>query len=348
MKERNLYLDFIKFPMALLVIYAHVPGRPELQLEPESLYYSLLTFICYIPKYLTGIAMRSFFVISGYLFYKNFIKWDFNLFWDKFKKRCRILVPSYFLWITLYVILICVIYHKNPFDYFSEKGMMNVYLGFDNIKTMMTKCYPLLYPMWYVRDLLVAFAISPVLYGLLKKSPLGILLIYILYWLIPIPTEAFFFVGVGIFLALYGNQINRNSLLFSRVNIIISVLAVVLVFFCNLIKCDWIVWHLIDKCGFFSNIITMWAFYLISRNLDNSKFAKFGRCSYFIFAFHPFLIELFLKVHYTRLSLMSVDLTIPYAFLYLLFPIFIYCIGYYIDKTIKKYSPILTRLLCAG
>ena len=334
--------------MALLVIYAHVPGRPELQLEPESLYYSLLTFICYIPNYLTGIAMRSFFVISGYLFYKNFIKWDFNLFWDKFKKRCRILVPSYFLWITLYVILICVIYHKNPFDYFSEKGMMNVYLGFDNIKTMMTKCYPLLYPMWYVRDLLVAFAISPILYWILKISPWGLLAIFLLYVVDElsvnyIPTSAFFFVSVGIFVALY-NQSIVSFVSPPHIRFFIVTTAV-FIFVCCMFGYEW---TSLGGTDYFRSLITMLAVFIITRNMNLSGLTKYGKCSYFIFAFHPFLIEIFLKVHYTRLSIMSVDLTIPYAFLYLLFPVLIFCVGYYIDKAIKSYSPLLTRLLCAS
>lgn len=294
--------------------------------------------------------MRSFFVISGYLFYKNFIKWDFNLFWDKFKKRCRILVPSYFLWITLYVILICVIYHKNPFDFFSEKGMMNVYLGFDNINTMMTKCYPLLYPMWYVRDLLVAFAISPILYWILKMSPWGLLGIFLIGYFCDIPTSAFFFVSVGIFIALYSQGIKSFiSLSFSYISYMnmkhLIITTAIMVFVCSLIGCNWTSF---EGADYFRSLITMFAVYVMTSNLNISNLTKLGRCSYFIFAFHPFLIELFLKVHYTRLSLMSVDLTIPYAIFYLLFPIFIYCIGYYIDKAIKKYSPILTRLLCAG
>lgn len=292
--------------------------------------------------------MRSFFVISGYLFYKSVIrwdKWDINLFWDKLKKRGRIFVPSYLLWITLYVILICVINHKNPFDYFSEKGVMNVYLGFDNIKTMMTKCYPSLYPMWYVRDLLVAFAVSPILYWILKISPWGLLVIFLWGTLCDIPTSAFFFVSVGIFIALYSPGI-KSCISSSYMKHLIITTATI-AFVCSLIGCNWT-----SFCGvdYFKSLITMLAVFILTKDLNVCfpKFAKFGMCNYFIFAFHPFLIECFLKIHYTRLSLMSVDFTIPYAILYLLFPIFIYCIGYYIDKVIKKYSPILTHLLCAS
>lgn len=348
MTKRNLFIDFIKFPMAFLVMYAHVPGRPELHLDSDVCWLTVLSIVCYIPHYLSGIAMRSFFVISGYLFYKNISKWDFKLFWDKLKKRYRILVPSYLLWITLFVIQICVIYHKNPFDYFSEKGLMNVYLGFDNINTMMTKCYPLLYPMWYVRDLLVAFTISPLLYWVLKMSPWGFWGIFLLDVVDEgitncIPTSAFFFVSVGIFVALYGQGI-KSFMSFPYMKLLVVVIAVT-VFACNLLGYNW---TSMGAADYFRSLITMLVFYLMTRNLNFSKFAKFGRCSYFVFAFHPFLIELFLKVHYTRLSLMNVDLTIPYAFLYLIFPVLIYCIGYYVDKAIKSCSPFLSRLLCAS
>lgn len=343
MSNRNLYIDFIKFPMALLVIYAHVPCRPELQLEAESLHYSFLTLVCFIPSYLSGIAMRSFFVISGYLFYKNVVKWDFNLFLDKLKKRYTILLPSYLLWISLFVILICIIYHVNPFVCFSEKGVMNIYLGFDNISTMMTKCYPLLCPMWYVRDLLVAFTISPIMYWVLKMSSWGLWGIFIIYLIFDIPTSAFFFVSVGIFIALYSQTI-KTIISFSIIKILIITTAV-LMFACSLIGYKWITMGGVD---FFRSLITMLAVFILTENMNFSKFIKFGRCSYFVYAFHPFLLEIFLKIHYTRLSLMSIDMKIPYAVLYLLFPVVIYCIGYFFDKLIKKYSPLFSRLLCAS
>lgn len=158
-----------------------------------------------------------------------------------------------------------------------------------------------------------------------------------------IPTSAFFFVSVGIFVALYGYGI-KSFMSFPYMKLLVVVIAVT-VFACNLLGYNW---TSIGGVDYFRSLITMMAFYMMTRNQNFSKFTKFGRCSYFIFAFHPFLIELFLKVHYTRLSLMSVDLTIPYAFLYLLFPIFIYCIGYHMDKAIKSYSPLLSRLLCAS
>lgn len=343
MLKRNLYIDFIKFPMALLVIYAHVPGRPELHLDTDSCYLSILSFICFIPSYLTGIAMRSFFVISGYLFYKNLGVWNHSLFFEKIKKRYKILVPSYILWITLFVILLCVLYHKNPLEFISKRGIMNVYLGFDDINTMMTKCYPLLYPMWYVRDLLVALTISPVLYWILKTSPWGFLSIILFYLFFDIPTSAFFFVSIGIFIALYGQGINSFiSISYLRLLIITTA---VMIFVCSVTSCKW---TFTEWGDLLRSAITMLAIYLLTKDLKTEDISKYGKCSYFIFAFHPFPIEMFLKVHYTKLSIMNVDLTIPYAFVYLLFPVLIYCVGYNFDKFIKGKSSLLTRLLCAS
>ena len=220
---------------------------------------------------------------------------------------------------------------------------MNVYLGFDSLETMWTKCYPSLYPMWYVRDLLVALTVSPILYWVLKLSPWGLLGIFFLYLILDIPTSSFFFVSVGIFVALYG-----KNFLFGISNSYIRffiVTTAVIVFACSMVGYKW---TSMPGADLFRSLITMLAVFMMTRNFDFSRLTKLGKCSYFIFAFHPFLIEVFLKVHYTRLSIMSVDLTIPYAILYLLFPILIYCIGYYMDKAIKNYSPFLSRLLCVS
>lgn len=341
MEKRNPYIDFIKFPLALLVIYVHAPGQPDFHINDTIHLQDLLFWICQSVSFLSNFAVGGFFIISGYLFFRNVNEGNYRQFYKKLKRRYNIYIPSYFLWVTLFILFVCFIYNQRISDYILRVGILNAYLGFDNIHSMFTKCYPVLYTMWYMRDLIVTLTLSPIIYYILRKTPYGMLGIFIIYLIVPIPTSSFFFVSVGVFIAVYEKtlikHLNKKS-----VQIIVFTLALMM-YVDSFINTGWM---LIGGMGLIRSIIIITALYLITSKYVVERYVKYGSCSYFIFAFHPFIIEIYLKVYYTRLSLINLDLTIPYSFLYLLFPVSIYWLGYHLEKYTKK-IPIIGNLLCA-
>lgn len=338
------FIDFIKFPMAFLVVYAHAPGKLTMNYGEQcnTLLLSLQALNNFLV-FLATVSMRGFFVISGFLFFRNIVKWDFEVISKKIKKRCLLYIPSYLLWSTLYVLLVCFLYHKGLFELFNEKGLLNIYVGFDNIDGLQIKTFPYLYPMWYVRDLIITFLISPILYLIIRISPWGLLVIFIFQIFVTIPTSAFFFFSIGIFLALYGTSITP-WLSGKYIKVIVFIITAFWIITKIFRLTEWNVW----EEDFLCSAVTMLAVFLLTKDLQLDYLNKFGKCSYFIFAYHPFFIEVYLKIYYTKLSTLSLDLTLFYELLYLIFPIPIYYVGYYLDKFIKKHSTLLGRYLCAG
>src|SRR5574344_1966684 len=109
MKESNLWnvqskaIDALRFPLIIMVVFIHTPGSPDLwstninwaEMDAMQWYNVLrLLFSIIIPN----IAVPSFFLISGYLFFITFKSWDTSLYKSKVKRRIYTLLIPYFLW----------------------------------------------------------------------------------------------------------------------------------------------------------------------------------------------------------------------------------------------------------
>ena len=85
-------IDSLRFPMAVLVVLIH----------------SYMTGVGLVGKLLydviTRVAVPTFFLISGFLFYKRLEQWKWDVWKIKVKKRVWTLVVPYFVWISLRVV----------------------------------------------------------------------------------------------------------------------------------------------------------------------------------------------------------------------------------------------------
>ena len=108
-------------------------------------------------------CVPAFFILSAYLFYRNF---DFSKIKEKYKSRFFSLVIPYFFWSIFFLIyyeLICLIPNINTlFNNTFELGIRHI---FQNI--VMANCAE---GMWFVRDLIIYSFLSPVIYFIIKKS----------------------------------------------------------------------------------------------------------------------------------------------------------------------------------
>lgn len=179
---------------------------------------------------LTHIAVPTFFFISGFLFFFNFQEWSWEGYKKKMKSRVKTLLRPYFIWnvfaflLELSFMLLGIVIKGDSiegvqalitenswhifYDY-NEWGTTNVnWLG-DNLR--MTG--PFVYPLWFLRDLIVVTILTPIIYYAIKN--LGVFIIGILFmayisriWtLLPgFHITAFFYFTTGAYFAL--NKIN--------------------------------------------------------------------------------------------------------------------------------------------
>ena len=200
-------INFVRFPLAVMVVMLHsyvaVQGFHISQVDYAHLtgtdIYSLVCIT--FSHVLTQVAVPMFFFISGYLFFLGFQKWDWRKYVKKLKRRIRTLLLPYISWNTFQALIIVGIMLLSYFVlgkplnriiiWFEEiGGLFGVYWSNQSsaiVKENMLgwsvlKSYPLLIPMWFIRDLMVTVLLTPLIWWLLKKVPyITFLIITFLY-----------------------------------------------------------------------------------------------------------------------------------------------------------------------
>lgn len=229
-QKYNPVLSMIKFPLAYLVVVLHLglhyhhdfyPNAGILHLTEEFI--NLLEVL--FSKYIVHLAVPTFFVISGYLFFKNVNEFTRSIYWIKIKSRSISVLLPYLFWNLLYLAFLLflktlgVIVHGNDI-----KGIMEFVQENGGYCNMIWSCqelvqknvfgntvisyFPTNAPLWFLRDLYVTMLFSPIIYFLAKKTNIWFIVImgclYYLQWQLPFPgvsITAIFFFSLG---ALFG------------------------------------------------------------------------------------------------------------------------------------------------
>ena len=176
------------------------------------------------------IAVPVFFVISGYLFFRNLVQWNFPIYIKKLKSRfCSLFIP-YIIWNTiplLYIIAGLFIKHYSIFqilDFINIKGglcryffappiLRMIYINWFGQPVMAGE--PINGPLWFLRDLIILVILSPVIYWFVKRLGfyfLSILCFVYISTIIPYHsvTTSIFFFSIGAYFAISGKNIIRE------------------------------------------------------------------------------------------------------------------------------------------
>ena len=181
----------LRFPLVCLVVVIHsfsfMEGWEVSQMDLSHLtgadFYSL--FCISLSMTLAHIAVPTFFVISGYLFFMDLRQWDWQVYGAKLNKRIFTLFIPYLVWNTLYVLDVLskklggVILKGKPIqgivDWWNDNNGILMYYHADDFVERISWIggegmfsFPILVPMWYIRDLMVLCLLSPVVYSLLN------------------------------------------------------------------------------------------------------------------------------------------------------------------------------------
>jgi len=165
-------LDWLRFPLAVLVIFIHthspLVGYAESTGDAVPLQFYMLL------RPLARFAFPTFFIISGYFFAKGCGKQGLRydaFFASKLRRRVRTLLVPFLLWNTLFALIVVArkwlahdftglpslagIYWGNTAGWLDERN----YLGLP----YKLGVYPIDVPLWFVRDLMICCLLAPVL-----------------------------------------------------------------------------------------------------------------------------------------------------------------------------------------
>ena len=130
----------IKLVFIILVTYAHsygeiMEGYSVLGSGWDS--YEVLKII--VSQTLVKVAMPTFFIISGYLFFANNEKFNKEIYWQKIWRRVKTLLIPYIIWNMIMAIKLKIF----NLSIFVEPANM---------------------PLWFLRDLIIVSLLTPILY----------------------------------------------------------------------------------------------------------------------------------------------------------------------------------------
>lgn len=310
----------IRLPLALMVVYIHSFGEPKV-IDTFSIdYLHLSLFDVYnlirvaITQVITHCAVPIFYIISGYLFYQKLSIWNLEVWKQKMKKRIKTVGLPYVVWITIMIIYTvamltagCLL-HGKPWsrivEWFSTNGWWHLYLdchvwNIDRLNLVglpMPASSPILTPFWFMRDLIIVLAITPIIYWAIKKLNFLFVLLsaasYITGVWIPLSApcvDAVLFFSIGGYIAIEKNDLVSWMRKFKVISYILSIVLLPFMIYYNGHNTDVgnviYPFYVLAMCGAVLNLIAA-----IEKRSNLILFKKYSDTTFFIFASHVFLL----------------------------------------------------------
>lgn len=192
-------IDAIRFPLAIMVVFIHLHGVEHhipSDLSCSYLIYenSRILFSRIIPH----IAVPLFYIISGYLFFVSFREhWDFRLWTTKMRRRFGTLIVPYVIWNIIPVLLystsvvVGMMIHQKTHDFVNDdyvRSCISWHVFWDYYKDTsigtLPSNFPLDFPLWFIRNLIIVLAISPAIFFVVKYLKQFGIIFFLIYYLL--------------------------------------------------------------------------------------------------------------------------------------------------------------------
>lgn len=210
------HIWWMSFILSLLVVWVHSENAELFlgEMGRESLVYRLESFFA---QTLGQMAVPGFFMISAYLFYRNF---QFSKTVSKWKSRCKSLLLPYVLWNTLYYLGYVVVTRLS----FAKNVIGKEPVAFDLKELFLAAVYYKYNPVfWYLFQLLLLVILAPFLYMIIRRKRSGLawllLLIFALWKNVSIPLlnlDALFYYSASGYAVLFKEKVEGENTPFQK------------------------------------------------------------------------------------------------------------------------------------
>lgn len=202
-------IEWLRFPLAAAVVLLHA-GERAVGGVYDADFSGTLRIV--LSQGICRIAVPVFFFFSGFLFFTGLKTWDKQVWTNKMKKRVRTLLLPYILW-NIMALLAGFAYgwlrsRVNPevvplslLETLQRNGWLNIFWA-------STFSCPIDYPLWFIRDLILYVAVTPVVFFLVRKCGIwGVAALFIAFGLTGSrDLEGLFFFILGAYFQLSGTD----------------------------------------------------------------------------------------------------------------------------------------------
>lgn len=340
-RRSSMVIDAMRFPLIVLVIFAHVPSITTQNLEDSSWLYQFYLIVSNnISFVFARITISFFFFLSGYFFFYSIE--PKNLF-TKLRTRVKTVLIPYITWNLLaFVVATFKLYLFNKIGLSNEK---------DYLDTSLISIFwlgPADYPLWYLRDLLCMFFISPLIYLLLTYNPFITICIFATLYIFSIDTIIPGFGIIALFFYSIGGYLGMKKFDFVRwcdeyfIHLLLA--STILLISLNILYDSTLYEHL--KCCFtivgIGTTVTIFSHF---KDKHLSSLAKLSVCVFFVYATHEIYILNWTKGFFARfMGYTPAGLLISYFVI----PIIVVFVCFLFYKLCKKYIPSILGIITGG
>lgn len=296
----------------------------------------------FIDYGLCNLTNSLFFVLSGFLFFKNISSPTQCL--PKIKKRIRSLLVPYVIWNCSFVVFYLMLSTLPGLGAYTS---IDVLAKFTSLKDGLYYLFvtPASTPLWFLRDLMVYVAFSPLIYMCIEKLRWGFaLLLFLVSPLFPVSGILEFVLGGTIAIC------SNLEILDKRLNNKIVATCIVI----YLVNAVASIYYEYQRPIYIGNIITLTSIIAIwegynylakGRILTESKFWKpIVGYSFFIYLSHIPALNIIKKIPIVIFGTSEINIIVWY----LLSPLVFVAIAIPVAKSMQRFVPSLYSLLVGG
>jgi surface polysaccharide O-acyltransferase-like enzyme len=346
-------LRVISFISMIMVVFVH---SYHLKLQLGEVAFRLdAGFNIFIQQFISQgiarVAVPIFFIISGYLFFLNFqgTKSEFIL---KYKKRAKSLLVPFLFW-SILGLIIHITLRLSPL---SKNLVSDVDYSFIRVLDLIF-INPIPAQLWFLRDLIVLVAFSPLIYRLVKHLRFIPIILFFIIWLVAFrfrlvlyTSESVLFFSLGAYLALHKSEYLTKQFI-QKYNLIFLFLWVLIVIVKTILLCQnysatgpLLILH---RLGIVVGILAVWSLYdVIMKNKEsvNKTLLTLSSFSFFVFLFHMPLLKYAQKALFYIAGKNEIVSIVSYFIL----PIIIIAIGILLGGVLRRYTPKFYGLITGG
>lgn len=343
-------ITLLRFPMMVAVVLLHCSFDLVMKngMLEDSVCYADYTFFRLFITEVTNAAVALFFIFSGYLFFRNATLTP-QSYVKKLHNRLYTLLLPYILWSIIYIAIYFLAQLVMPT---AMEGVMKPIADFTlrdwvsclwDVEDISRRNGPIVSQFWYLRELMIAIVVAPLLYIGLRYLRGWFFLLLLTMYILPVPSPTvvgIMFFTVGAYIGVY--RINLTAWAYRyRWITTLSFIGLTLFLVVTHGYDIGIIFHADSLLG--AIVYVGWGTYLVDKRHAHIP-ALLTASSFFLFAYHQLPVRLVTKAVAPYVP----EYGVGYIMTQLLLCVFMTALGVGIYYVLKSTLPRLTALLCGG